>query len=153
MATPDGITTDDWDVVHELAVAIVNAADSQENARCRERLFECLDQLEQKYGQTPSTLATRADFVDDDENVRERLYNGAYELATVGSDWTNALLVAHSLAELYIDERYDPVNGRVWLARLKEHLAQVDDPDIAQEYGRLVHELMKLAGISGTQDS
>jgi hypothetical protein len=71
----------------------------------------------------------------------------------VGSDWTNALLVAHSLAALYIDERHDPVNGRVWLARLKEHLAQVDDPDIAQEYGRLVHELMKLAGISGTQDS
>jgi hypothetical protein len=33
MATPDGISTDDWDVVHELAVAIVNAADSKENTR------------------------------------------------------------------------------------------------------------------------
>jgi hypothetical protein len=151
MATPDGISTDDWDVVHELAVALVNAADPQENARCRERLFEYLDQLEQRYGQTPSILATRADFVDgDDDSVREPLYNRAYELATVRSDWTNALLVAHSLAELYIEDRHDVVNGRLWLARLKEHLAQVDDPDTAQGYGRLVHDLMKLDGISGT---
>ncbi|MET0211497.1 MAG: hypothetical protein ABW292_00755 [Vicinamibacterales bacterium] len=78
--------------------------------------------------------------------MRERPYNEAYELATLQSDWTNALLVAHSLAELYIEDRHDVVNGRLWLARLKEHLAQVDDPDTAQDYGRLVHELMKLDG-------
>jgi hypothetical protein len=143
MTTSDGISTEDWDVVHELAVDIVNAVDPTENARCRQRLFEYLDQLEGKYGQVPSILATRADFGEDD-NVKERLYISAYELATSRSDWANALLIAHSLAELYVEEQHNLVDGKMWLARLKEHLAQVDDPDVAQDYAKLVRQVMKL---------
>jgi len=64
MTTADGISTEEWDIVHQLGVDIVNAtinATGQEEDRCRARLFEYLDKLEAKYGELPSILATSLD--------------------------------------------------------------------------------------------
>lgn len=62
MPTSDGISSEDWDKVHELAVEIVNAGDAQSEVH-RSQLLIYLDQLEKKYGELPSILATRADYV------------------------------------------------------------------------------------------
>src|SRR5687767_6692353 len=60
MPTPDGISTEDWDVVHTLAVEIFNASNDQQDVDLRRRLFDWLDKLEAKYGPLPSSLATRS---------------------------------------------------------------------------------------------
>ena len=63
--TSDGISDADWDVVHALAVEIVNASESEAAVRTTAALLCHLDTLEQKYGALPSILATRADYVED----------------------------------------------------------------------------------------
>ena len=64
--TPDGISADDWDQVHELALAIVNAEEEVEGADHRNRLLKYLRELRSKYGELPSILATEADYVLDE---------------------------------------------------------------------------------------
>jgi hypothetical protein len=142
MATPDGITTDDWDRVHELAVDIVNA-DETEAETCRGRLLAYLETLEQKYGELPSILATRADYVDDPRR-RETLLSRAYDLAKDRRDDRNTAYIAHSLAELYIGEFRDYWAGQRWLDELRQYLPQIDDAVFAEEYDRLrslLHQL------------
>ena len=136
MTTPDGISSDDWDLVHELAVGIANAANEQEAACERYRLLEWLDELERKYGSAPSILAARADFIGNVENKRDLLLR-AHSLAEERHDMRNALYVAHSLAELYLEEFQNAVEGRRWLQRVEDHLVQVDDGWFAEEYERL----------------
>jgi hypothetical protein len=64
MATSDGMSGEDWDLVHELALEIANAEDgSPEEELSRNRLLRYLDELEERYGRRPSILATRADYV------------------------------------------------------------------------------------------
>src|SRR5262245_24361019 len=68
--TPDGIATEDWDRIHELALEVVNdSAEGDEAASdaASVRLRELLDQLQEKYGALPSLLATRADYVASPE--------------------------------------------------------------------------------------
>lgn len=136
MTTPDGISTDDWDGVHSLAVEIVNA-DEDSAKKCRARLLKYLDGLEEKYGELPSILATRADYAKD-SRVKERLLKRAYALACARSDAHNALYSAHSLAELYIEDLRDAPDGRKWLEHMKQLLSQVDDSSFAEEYARLL---------------
>ncbi len=135
MATPDGIATDDWDRVHELAVDIVNANEAAAK-EYRDRLLEYLGTLEQKYGELPSILSTRADYVDD-LKAKEALLIRAYIVAKNRSDYRNATYVAHSLAELYIEEFKNYSEGQRWLEDLKQHLPQVNDSLFAEEYERL----------------
>lgn len=92
VATPDGISTQDWDMVHELAVDIVNTnGDEQENSRVR--LLNFLDELEEKYGELPSILATRADYTADLRR-KEQLLIRAYVLAGARHDSLNELELA-----------------------------------------------------------
>ncbi len=97
MRTSDGISAKDWDVVHDLAVDVVNAPD-QDRPSLRRRLLEDLDRLEVTYGALPSILATRADYLDDEDPRREELLLQAYALAESRHDTMNLLDVAHSLA-------------------------------------------------------
>ena len=57
-----------------------------------------LDRLEVTYGALPSILATRADYLDDEDPRREELLLQAYALAESRHDTMNLLDVAHSLA-------------------------------------------------------
>jgi len=103
MATSDGISTDDWDTVHELSLKIVNAeAEAEANIYTRQ-LLQYLDELDAKYGGLPSILATRADYLMD-RTEREALLIQAYILAEALNDTLNMKETEDSLAELYIED-------------------------------------------------
>jgi hypothetical protein len=147
MATTDGISTEDWNRVTELAMEIwrhINPAmssvtDAVAEERCRLALLDCLDALETKYGPLPSILATRADFTSEDEiDKKEELLVRAYALAVERRDGVNALYIAHSLADMYLEDLGKPLEGGRWLACFATHL--YDDHDDAwwgKEYERL----------------
>ena len=135
MPTPDGISTEDWDVVHGLAVDIVNATD-EERPDLQRRLLEWLEKLEAKYGSLPSILATRADNLDIDDPAREELLVRAHAAAESIGDRLNLLETAHSLAELFL-ERKIPSEANRWLERMRERLGEDGGSDLAEEYGRL----------------
>ena len=107
MTTSDGISTDDWDTVHELSLKIVNAeAEAEANIYTRQ-LLQYLDELDAKYGGLPSILATRADYLADylmDRTEREALLIQAYILAEALNDTLNMKETEDSLAELYIED-------------------------------------------------
>jgi hypothetical protein len=139
MATPDGISTNDWEGVHRLAVDIANACldeDDEQVEECRDRLLGWLDRLEEKYGELPSVLATRADYIDD-ARAQERLLTRAYELAEARGDELNGREIAHPLAALYVEDLGDPVEGRLWLKRFRQRLLRSDDAWHAEEHERL----------------
>jgi len=142
MATPDGISADDWERVHELAVDIVNA-DEDDSEAYRTRLLDYLYRLEEKYGELPSILATRADYIND-LRLKERLLTRAHGLAMAHGDDRNALYIAHSLAELSIEEFRDAKEGHKWLERVRQHLVQIEDSWFAAEYERLHHAVQQL---------
>src|SRR5215471_9191702 len=122
--TPDGISTQDWDRVHELALEVVNASGEGDDAMSDSatlRLRELLDELQEKYGPLPSLLATRADYVDAPEE-RDYWLTAAYEQAEKRRDVKNLVWIAASLATLYVDDLRDPAQGGRWLSRLEEHL-------------------------------
>ena len=140
--TSDGIETADWDRVHELALDIVNASlagDDAAEAGARTLLLSVLDEFDRKYGRKASLLATRADYVESSED-RERLFLAAYEEAERIGDDTNRGLIAHSLAEFYLDEIKDAERGTTWLGLWRDHLGV--EPD---EYDR--EELSRLEGL------
>src|SRR5438094_3104927 len=128
MTTSDGINTEDWNSVHELALAVVNADDgSVEERLCRVRLLEYLDELESKYGPRPSILATRADYLVDDVPGRIALLTRAYALAAEAVDSRNQLQIASSLAALHVEELEDAAEARRWLTRAQAHLGAGTD--------------------------
>jgi len=140
MTTSDGISGEDWAIVHDLSLKIVNAeAESEENIYTNQ-LLQYLDELESKYGAVPSLLATRADYVSD-TNERSALFRQAYALAEASHDIGNLKEIAHSLAELYIEELQDPSEGHVWIGRLREHLTSSPDAHLHDEVKRL-HEIL-----------
>lgn len=140
MSTSDGISSEDWDMVHDLSLKIVNAeAESEENIYTNQ-LLQCLDELEAKYGVLPSILATRADYVSD-TNEQSALLRQAYALAEASRDISNLKEIAHSLAELYIEDLQDPSEGQTWIKRLRSHLISSPDKDFQDELNRL-HEIL-----------
>jgi hypothetical protein len=120
MGTTDGISTEDWDVVHQLAVDIVNAPDD-ERAKHRHRLLEHLETLESKCGALPSILATRADYLDADEPAREELLVRAFAAAELRDDATNFFEIAESLTELHLESKR-LVEANQWLSQMREQL-------------------------------
>lgn len=136
MGTSDGITTGDWDMVHELAVNIANASFRTERGDEVEGMVESykmellsyLDSLSKKYGPLPSILSTRADYIDDITQQVELLHE-AYRLAKARGDVRNELYVASSLARLYIKDIRQIQEGEKWLERYREHLDIGDDSD------------------------
>jgi hypothetical protein len=146
VTTPDGISTEDWNVVHELTVDLVNAEEGEAEEQCRHRLLEYLGELEGKYGPRPSLLATRADFMVDDVPGRLDLFSRAYALSAEVGDLRNQLHVASSLAELYIDELRDIDNASKWLSRAKDHVERIGNEVDCREYERVKRALERLRG-------
>jgi hypothetical protein len=144
MATSDGIGSAEWDVVHELAVKIVNAPDV-EKSRDRQQLLAYLAELEGKYGPLPSILATRADYIDTDDPARQALLLRAHATANARGDTAYLLSSAQSLAELFLEK------GRLreadqWLTQMREHLNQFAHSDTDYSvYEELRAEYRKLA--------
>ena len=136
--TEDGIATEDWGRVHELAVEVVNLSAAGEIAASGEaslRLVEALDDLQEKYGPLPSLLATRADYLDKFED-REYWYLAAYRLAAQRHDVRNLESISESLASLYADNRRWP-EAREWVGRLEQHLVLCPDSFDAEQAVRI----------------
>jgi len=130
--TPDGISTEDWDRVHELAVESANASGVEDWPRMRvahRQMVDLLDELQEKYGALPSLLATRADYVDEPEG-REYWLLAAYDLATQRADPKNRVWIASSLAGLYLEDVRERAKGQEWLTRLTEHLKVSEPPPV-----------------------
>lgn len=136
MPTPDGISSDDWSVVRDLVMVIAAARTPADRYSAIRRLFAFLDDLERTYGTRPSILATRADFLGNDDR-RVQMLEQAYSVAAMQSDHANMLFIAHSLAEFYLDEPPHPSNAQKWLAHMERHLATVDHREMAANYERL----------------
>lgn len=141
--TSDGIPLLEWQVIRQLAEEYAALTERGDKAadRVRRRLLRYLDRLVEKYGELPSILATKSDYLLRSSR-RESLLIRAYELARRRKDTKNLTLVSASLAELYIEELNDTVNGRVWIARLKKALTNY--PDAAE--GRLLRRLHSMIG-------
>lgn len=144
MSTSDGITGEDWDVVHDLSLKIVNAEAESEGNIYTNQLLQYLDELEAKYGALPSILATRADYVSDAKE-QSALLRQAYAFAEASHDVTNLKEIAHSLAELYINDLRDPSEGQVWIRRLSEHISSSPDKTLSADLERLRESSNRIA--------
>ena len=132
--TSDGIATQDWDRVHELALEVVNSSgegDIGASDQASLRLNGLLDELQEKYGPLPSLLATRADYSDRFED-REYWYLAAYRQATERGDLKNLMLISESLASLYVENnRWE--DAADWVGLLEQHLVACPDSDHAEQ--------------------
>lgn len=81
--TSDGISSEDWAKVRELAVALANASDDEDEPH-RERVRAYPRELVSKYGQLPSIVATQADYADD-PGESERLLLRAFDSRSAGT--------------------------------------------------------------------
>jgi len=122
--TSDGISAKDWDRVKALAAKIATVVCSKKKAQAKEEtkaLLVLLDQLQKRYGELPSILATRADYVTSASESLS-LLKKAYALAEKAGDTANLTYITSSLAELYVVDRHDKKNGKLWLAKLRSCL-------------------------------
>lgn len=129
--TSDGIHSSDWDKVHAVALDLANA-DGDQHELIRLRLFERLDELISKYGELPSLLATKADYVEDSVES-EQLFLRAFELARNRNDLKNIKEIALSLAELYATRLQSITQASSWLEIASAHMSPDD------ETGRVEH--------------
>lgn len=123
-ATPDGISTTDWNQVRQLATQVVEEISNGEtfsHSKSRTQLLSLLRSLEKKYGRLPSFLATRADYKLSAKR-KVSLLTEAYNLAREVGDDKNVTLVASSLAQLYLEELNDLIRGKAWIANLENAL-------------------------------
>ena len=129
MATPDGISDDDWNGIEDLARDAANATLSGDDlwyAATVEQLLGRLRILESKYGRRPSILATTADYLDDHREA-VHLLETAYLLAERLDDAANMTYIASSLAQRYVDDLSDLASGRKWVDRLRRCLVRFPD--------------------------
>jgi hypothetical protein len=137
---PDGISTEDWDEVYWHTVAVVNAETDEASHAAKRVILACLDRLEARYGELPSILATRADYVEDEQHQR-LLLERAYDLATARGDGFTGLWTALDLVKLHLDGRA-LADAERWLAKAREHL----NPDNSSpcSYAELVSALARV---------
>lgn len=114
--TSDGISAKDWDKVKNLAAKIVNAEDDINTSRYTDALLVLLDKLSEKYGELPSILATKADYIAD-PTASIDLFIKAFNAAKRINDYKNMTYIASSLAEAYF-ELHNISNCRYWLSKL-----------------------------------
>ena len=125
--TSDGISTEDWRRVADLACNIVNATGEAERA-ATESLRRLLQELRARYGERPSILSTEAWYAETPRESELLLLKG-FELATVLQDATNLKEISFSLAGLYIRHLADTREARRWLASSLKWVDPEDDLD------------------------
>lgn len=128
--TPDGISTEDWKKVVQVACSLTNALlreEAEPVLNCQSQLGEVLDELETRYGRLPSILATRADFSECPEEAMA-LLREALQLAT---DRLSIRLSLQSLLSLQLatgGPRESVAENLAWLEKVTEG----DEDDRAQ---------------------
>lgn len=122
--TSDGIRLTDWRQIESLArdyVDLVTADAPREADVTRRKLLRSLSKLSATYGERPSILATKSEYVTS-PTLRGRMLERAYTLAVRRRDAKNATLIASSLAEYHVEERHNKEAGEMWLRRLEAAL-------------------------------
>lgn len=125
--TPDGILKSDWEVLEILAANYVYS-DTLNESLIKNSILNYVDDLISKYGQLPSLLATRADYVGSNDESKQ-LLELAYQLANTACDYKNKTLISSSLAELYYIELNDVKKGEYWIDKLSQDLVFYYDED------------------------
>ena len=139
METSDGILLSDWDVVKAVATDYANAVVDENHkymALSRRKMLRLLNRMSKKYGERPSILAIKADYVASYRR-REDLLELAYALAQQISDFQNITLVSSSLAEFYVEEMPSEGKGKLWVGRLRRALQDHFDQSEQEVYKRL----------------
>jgi hypothetical protein len=147
--TSDGINTEDWDRVKELACQIVNsssAGNDRASSKYTKSLLAFLTELQKKYGELPSILATEADYMEDIPE-RLQLLKRAYALAEKLQDYRNQVLIASSIAEIYIEELADVKNATVWLDLLETNINNSQDWEEVKDLNELKRKLAALKSV------
>lgn len=139
--TSDGISSEDWGKVHDLALAAVNAS-HDESDRCREQMLVYLRELVSKYGELPSILATQAVYVDDPAES-ERLFLRAFDLALARDDLSNVLEISLSLADHYASDWLRLGDASRWLEIAKAYIGP-DSDESRQEYEDIEEAIERL---------
>lgn len=127
--TSDGIPTAEWDLVHQLAVDIANAALKDDTAIQESRTEELrcyLAELRTRHGDLPSILGTLADYSDDEAEAYELYALAIGESQRIG-DRKNELILTESISEL---ESLDTAQRCFWqshLSELKKQAAALSD--------------------------
>jgi len=137
MPTRDGVSDRDWSVVKSLALNIAKMSEQDADTSDMEReLHKYLDWLEQKYGEMPSILATRAEYTD---NARDAvaLYEKAYASACIIKCNYEKSYISLSIAELYIVELKEVKAGKYWLRLLERNMNDFADNYILEAYDTL----------------
>lgn len=150
--TSDGISSEDWDKVHEIALAAVNASDEESDRHC-ERMLDYLRELVSKYGESPSILATQANYVDDPDES-ERLLLRAFDLAMARDDRSNVLEISLSLADHYASDLLRLGDASRWLEIANAYIGPDSERDRI-EYRHIDEAIARLKGgnvISGYED-
>lgn len=141
--TPDGLSTEDWDRVHETALEIVHASSMDDEILCShhtEHMFEILDELETRYGRIPSVLATRADYIDD-PLMAIALHE---EVLLIATDPLSRRFSLQSLIRLMIDLCYEGSSIQVLLDEL-ERVTDLDAESFdADEFRELQEDFKQL---------
>lgn len=143
MSTPDGISTEEWNHVEDLAAALVRAPKGAAKSESLLRLLTYLSELQKKYGPLPSILATRADFIDNPP-AQEELLQRAYSAALARQDWVNVIDAADSLADLYLESHDGSQQGREWVAQASEDLRELPLERLRDDWQSLHEKLQRL---------
>jgi hypothetical protein len=137
--TSDGISTRDWNKVTDLALRIANESRNNHGKLVRaltRQLLDLLENLQCTYGERASIVATKADYTPH-KRVRMQLLKRAHDIALGQGDDANLVLIAASLAEMYIDDQWSARNARQWLRNMKSYLLRRRTDAEEREYRRL----------------
>lgn len=138
--TPDGILLSDWEFVKELAAAYANAvvqsSNDEDATKLRKRMLRLLNRMSAKYGDRPSILATKADYLASDWR-RADVLEKAFAAAEQMHDHHNMTWISSSLAELYVEDIPDSRKGPLWVDRLGKALINYHDDAEQSVYERL----------------
>jgi GH25 family lysozyme M1 (1,4-beta-N-acetylmuramidase) len=102
---PKGIDPSDWDIIHDIAIEVVNASSMSDDilmASKNQRMLDQLAEFHKKYGDHPAILATIADYLDD-ENERKGMYLKALSIAKSQNDQDEIREIEDSLKDLELD--------------------------------------------------
>ena len=121
---------------------LVNSKNRKDTQEAKAKLMNILNELQKKYGDHPSILATLADF-SGNSRERLRLWNQAYRLAINWEDKPNQQMIAHSVCGFMILEKEDALEGEKWLNILKV-LSNKNDPSSWKDYLYLRRQLKQL---------
>lgn len=141
LATSDGISDLDWDVITGCAEAIADASSTEaDDTLLVNNLIRELKKLENHYGRLPSILSTEADYIED--KVKELcLLKEAYVTACELDDSKNKAFISASLAEYYVEREMNIERASYWAKELLHNLDKYPDSYLQSVYTDVKKEL------------